>query len=310
MRTTDIHGLMDEGSDMLNKRLRKCAAALHLVPKPLQLSLGVALVALVANSDEIVSPHVSLGLFYMVPIALITWFVGGVWGMIFAGFSGLAAAFFTWRGMPPSVPTLVIIWSFIAHLLSFAMAAALIWTLQRAIENQRALANTDPITGIGNTRSFRMCAAQELSRCVRQGNALTAVYLDCDNFKTVNDRFGHAGGDLLLRTVAATLTAHVRLTDHVARLGGDEFAMLLPDAGARDAGPLVAKLHRLLLEGMKQNNWPVTFSIGVATFITPPASVDDLLARVDALQYRAKTTGKNKVVYEVVQVTPAPAIAA
>lgn len=297
----DIHGLMEQGSDMLNARVRKWSSALHQVPKPLQLSLGVALVAIVANGDELAVGNVSLGLFYLVPIALVTWYVGGLWGMIFAGFSGLAAAFFAWRNMPASTHVWVVLWSFTAHLLSFSISAGLIWGLKKALENQRALANTDPITGIGNTRSFRMCAAQELSRCTRQGTSLTAIYLDCDNFKTVNDRYGHAGGDLLLRTVAATLTAHLRLTDHVARLGGDEFALLLPEAGARDAGPLVGKLHRLLLEEMTRNNWPVTFSMGVATFVTPPASVDDLLARVDALQYRAKTTGKNKVIYEVVQ---------
>ncbi len=285
---------------MLGERLRRASSMLHRVPKPLLLTLGVALVALVATADELLGQNASLAMLYVVPIALVTWYNGGGWGLLFATFAGLLDSFLAYTWLPKGSATWVVAWCFAARLISFSLSAGLIWCLHRALENQRALANTDHMTGIANTRAFRMAAARELARCARGGAPLSAIYLDCDNFKAVNDRHGHAGGDRLLRAVARTLTANLRLTDHVARLGGDEFALLLPDAGPADAGPLVAKLHELLLAEMVRNNWPVTFSIGVATFISPAGSVDELLSRVDGLQYQAKSTGKNKIVHELV----------
>lgn len=287
--------------DMVGPPLRQLSSALHHAHRGLILALGVALVALVATAEEFSSPHVTLSLLYSFPIALITWYISGGWGIVFAGFAGLAAHFFALGWMPADISPLVVGWSAFARVSSFTITAALIWCLRSAIENQRALANTDPITGIGNARAFRMTAAREIARCSRGQLPLTAVYLDCDNFKTVNDRFGHAGGDQLLQTVAQVFANHLRLTDHASRVGGDEFALILPGAGAKDAGPLLAKLQKLLLDEMARNQWPVTFSIGMATFTVPPRSVDDLLARVDALQYRAKTTGKNKMIAEVIE---------
>ncbi|MGD9688515.1 MAG: GGDEF domain-containing protein [Phycisphaerales bacterium] len=285
--------------------LRRWSSLLHQSHPGLVLALGVALVALVATGEEFSSPHVPLGLFYSLPIALVTWYVGGGWGLGFGCFAGLAAAFFALGYMPDRAGVWMIAWSFTARVSSFAVTAALIWSLRNALENQRALANTDPITGIGNARAFRVTAIRELARCSRQHVPLTAVYLDCDNFKAVNDRYGHAGGDRLLQTVARVFTSHLRFTDHVARVGGDEFALILPGVSASDAGPVISKMHELLLDEMRRHNWPVTFSVGVATFNSSPRSVDDLLAKIDALQYRAKTTGKNKVIYDVVEALPA-----
>lgn len=304
---TDTHRVLLPVGDTLGLLLRRASSALHRTPRTLTLTLGVAIIALVAEMDDLSGPHASLALLYVVPIALVTWYVGAGWGFFFAAFAGIVDSALAFRGLPSGTSTWLITWTFLARLISFSVASALIWTLHRALENQRALANTDPVTGIGNTRAYRIAAAREIARCERLNAPLTAVYLDLDNFKAVNDQFGHARGDRLLRVVAATLTANLRLTDHVARLGGDEFALILPDAGPNDAGPLISKLHRLLLAEMERYGWPVTFSIGVATFPRVPRSVDELLARADALQYRAKSGGKNKVIYDVEPILAPPA---
>ncbi len=287
------------GGNWLGSALRRAMSVLEGVPRVLILTLGVAIIALVAEIDDLSGPHASLALLYVLPIALVTWYVSAGWGFFFAAFAGIVDSALAFRGLPSGASAWLIGWTFVARMISFSVTAGIIWTLHRAIENQRALANTDPVTGIGNTRAYRIAASREIARCERQRSPITAVYLDLDNFKAVNDRFGHARGDRLLRVVAATLTANLRLTDHVARLGGDEFALVLPDAGPSDAGPLISKLHRLLLAEMERYGWPVTFSIGVATFAKAPRSVDDLLARADALQYRAKSSGKNRIIFDV-----------
>lgn len=277
------------------------------LPKPLILALGVAMWAGVATADEFGSQHASLSMFYVLPIALVTWYVGGVWGLVLA-VAGAATSFtFSVRGLPAGSGSLLLGWILFTRVVSFGAVALLLWSLSRALENQRSLANTDDSTGIGNGRNFRLAVNRELARARRDGQPLTAVYLDLDNFKQVNDRYGHTKGDELLRVVASTLLHNVRETDTVARLGGDEFAVLLPALAPADAPRTVDKLRRLLNEAMARRRWPVTCSMGAATFDPVPETADELIARVDALQYRAKTSGKDKLEYGIVSGAPAPA---
>ncbi|HQR30704.1 MAG TPA: GGDEF domain-containing protein, partial [Anaeromyxobacteraceae bacterium] len=112
-------------------------------------------------------------------------------------------------------------------------------------------------------------------------------------FKTVNDQLGHVAGDAVLATVGATLRDAVRGHDTVARLGGDEFGVLLPDVDEAGASALADRLRVRLREALAAGGWNVTFSIGVATFIRPPASVDEMILRADELMYRAKRSGKD-----------------
>lgn len=284
-------------NDLVLPPIRRLAAALHRCPKVLLLSLGVGMIALIATADELDGPHVQLALLYSLPIALVTWYVGGIWGALFALFGGITTFAFTVVSLPPQVGLVARTWSLVSNVVSFALVAGLIYSLRKALENQRALANTDELTGIPNTRSFRTAAAIELARAERSGSTLTTLFLDCDNFKLVNDRLGHAAGDRLLRTVASTLANHLRFTDHVARLGGDEFGVLLPGLEPADAQAVVHKLSERLRAAMTDHRWPVTFSIGALTLHRFPDGVDALLARVDQLQYQAKAAGKDRVVY-------------
>jgi diguanylate cyclase (GGDEF)-like protein len=125
------------------------------------------------------------------------------------------------------------------------------------------------------------------------------VCIDLDNFKIVNDCFGHSTGDILLRLVAHTIQQNIRVTDTVARLGGDEFAILLPETGRNVAEAILQKVQKINLEIMRRHGWPVTLSIGVVTFTSPPSTVDETLRISDQLMYSAKNNGKNSIQYEV-----------
>jgi diguanylate cyclase (GGDEF)-like protein len=126
------------------------------------------------------------------------------------------------------------------------------------------------------------------------------AYLDLDNFKEVNDRFGHSRGDSLLRLVAATIRTNLRKTDMVARLGGDEFALLLPETGYEPAAAVLRKIHQLLLGKMQRCGYPVTCSIGAVTFLRPAESVEELIKRADACMYAAKRGGKDRMKHVLV----------
>ena len=110
------------------------------------------------------------------------------------------------------------------------------------------MARIDFLTGVLNSRAFYQIATAEIQRSGRYGHPLTLAYIDLDNFKTVNDEFGHSTGDELLKTVARTFSDNLRSSDYVARLGGDEFAILMTETSAQAALNVVARIQVLLEE--------------------------------------------------------------
>ena len=174
-----------------------------------------------------------------------------------------------------------------------------------ALENARLhavvkeQAVTDPLTELANRRRFMSALATELQRAQRFGESVALVLGDLDNFKLVNDTFGHATGDTVLKAFADILRERVRDIDLAARLGGEEFAILLPETdlsgGERLAERLRDAVERLRLPGAEGVRVSVTASFGVAAF-PESSSSGDLLAAADAALYSAKLHGKNRVV--------------
>jgi diguanylate cyclase (GGDEF)-like protein len=132
--------------------------------------------------------------------------------------------------------------------------------------------------------------------------SLSCLFIDLDNFKAVNDRFGHHTGDQVLRTVVDHTRNHLRKIDVIARIGGDEFVLLLPETGRESAQAVVSKLQEVLLEAMALNSWPITFSIGVLTCNIAPHSTDELLKMTDKLMYEVKCSSKNDIRHASLQV--------
>ncbi len=168
--------------------------------------------------------------------------------------------------------------------------------LHRIVQRQ---AVTDELTELANRRSFIAALSTETSRANRFGTPLVLVLADIDDFKRVNDRFGHQSGDLVLREFARILRASVREVDLPVRFGGEEFALLLPDTDLTGGVQLAERLRSALAEARirtdDQAGIRVTASFGVAAF-TPGAADEELLIEADACLYRAKAGGKNRVV--------------
>lgn len=263
--------------------------------------------------DPAVPPELSLSLFYLAPIVLAAWFVGGRVGVGIALLSAAVnmlqpqiALLLTGFSPKGSAPAPVVYWNFAVLLGTFLFVVLMVTTLRRMLARERALARVDDLTGVANRRSFTEVCDQEIRRAGRYQRPFSVAYMDIDDFKVVNDRFGHDGGDQVLTSVARTMRDSVRTTDIVARLGGDEFAILLPETGPEAAQVTLQRLRQQLVTLAAQQNWPVSPSIGLVTYRTPPPSLEHLLRTVDAVMYSVKREGKNQLRHEVVDGSPSP----
>ncbi|KAA0676888.1 diguanylate cyclase [Roseomonas genomospecies 6] len=179
------------------------------------------------------------------------------------------------------------------------LAASRVVDMQRQLER---LATTDSLTGALNRGRFMVRAGEEVARAQRHGQPLSAIMLDIDHFKKVNDTYGHATGDEAIRAVVRVCRSMVRGADVLGRLGGEEFAILLPDTPPQGAAQLAERLRRLLAEaevrmpGGTGAALTITVSIGVSALRPGEGAVSALLARADEALYRAKNGGRNRVV--------------
>ena len=172
-------------------------------------------------------------------------------------------------------------------------------------EKLSAQALTDGLTGLANRRSFDESLDREWKRTLREGSQFSLLLVDIDNFKTINDRYGHQVGDDYLRAISAALCSAVRAPDIVARYGGEEIAVILPSADSEAAVKTAERLRaaiealRLTHEGNPVGGGRVTVSIGAATALAREGGTirmpESLLQAADHALYKAKQGGRNRV---------------
>src|ERR1043165_5936538 len=165
----------------------------------------------------------------------------------------------------------------------------------RANEFER-LAGVDALTGLRNRREFERLAEAEWSRFQRYLRPLSLLLIDIDEFKQINDRLGHEGGDDALKQVASICGVDRRVSDVVARLGGDEFAVLLPETELREARVVAERLRRHVAALPREPGPSVTVSIGIAAAALSMSGVGALLRAADKALYEAKAAGRNCVI--------------
>jgi diguanylate cyclase (GGDEF)-like protein len=189
---------------------------------------------------------------------------------------------------------------FILEMLLYAVGTAFLvleLAKERTLRAHKSAALTDPLTGLFNRRGL-VEAARELAEkhAKKAGKPVAMLAFDLDHFKSINDRFGHALGDDVIKLFAATANSSLRLTDFVVRLGGEEFAAIMP--GTLEDGLVVAERIRAAFENAGRTVTGrfvgATVSVGVASHDTA-ANIDALLARADAALYAAKANGRNRV---------------
>jgi diguanylate cyclase (GGDEF)-like protein len=279
----------------MNNLLLRAIQYLENLDKGSLLSMAVVLILLVGYLDYLTGFELSFSLFYLIPVAATAWFAGRRSAMVMALLSALVWAVSNRLAGEVNSHPLVALWNSMIRLGFFSIVALLLSYLRQGMQSETLLSRTDFLTGITNSRAFYEIASFELLRAARYKRAITAAYIDLDNFKQVNDRFGHSAGDGLLKVVAEMMTNSLRRTDTVARMGGDEFVVLLPETREAAARITLTKLQDALNEALARHGWEVTISMGAITFHTCPPTPDELLRQVDELMYAVKTSGKNGI---------------
>jgi diguanylate cyclase (GGDEF)-like protein len=176
-------------------------------------------------------------------------------------------------------------------LFTFVLARPLLRAF-RWTEEQASEARLDALTGLANRRALEEILAAEISRAHRFKHELAIVLLDLDRFKEINDSFGHAAGDMMLRAVSRLLTSLARQGDTVVRWGGEEFVVVLPETNLPGARRFAERLRRTI-EAHPVGEMRTSASCGVATML-PEDDVEALLGAADQGLYRAKTNGRNR----------------
>jgi len=168
--------------------------------------------------------------------------------------------------------------------------------LQTSRQELEQLARHDVLTGLPNRRAFQERLDHTLVRAQRSGERFALLFIDVDNFKSINDRWGHEGGDAVLKIVALRLSAATRKADAVARMGGDEFVVLLENPTHRDDIIVIAEK---LLESVRSpilqegQEIQVGFSIGISQYPDDGNTAAQLLSRADHAMYETKAAGRN-----------------
>jgi diguanylate cyclase (GGDEF)-like protein len=251
------------------------------------LVLGLLMVATIGEFDLISGPEISVSLFYILPIAVVTWRIGRAAGFALSVLSVCVWVFVDAKQI--SSLAAVGYWNPAIHLTFFLIFSATLAEFSLLVEWVR----TDYLTGLANARGFHDFVTKEIYRCERTGGSFSLAYLDIDDFKVINDSLGHNAGDDVLRLVGSTLHKTTRKSDIVARIGGDEFTILLSGAGQQSAAAAIGNVEEALRGELSRGKWPVTFTVGIATFRKPPRSVEAAIKQADELMYEAKRMGKN-----------------
>jgi diguanylate cyclase (GGDEF)-like protein len=265
-------------------------ARLRRLPDLVLLAIGLSLIAGLAPVTD----------FFLIPVAAVGWLSRSPrYGYVAAAFAAATTVVIAVTGSA-SMTLGAAMGTAAVRLVLYVIVLGLLGAMRRMQTERDHEARTDGQTGAANSRAFRNIADAEIERCRRHDHELSLLYLDIDDFKAVNDSFGHAAGDRVLSAVSHVTRCSVRAGDTVARLGGDEFAVLMPATNRFAAAAVARRVRDELSRVTTPDGEPVHCSIGVATMFDAPASVDQLIHVADHLMYRAKRAGKDRIESAVV----------
>jgi diguanylate cyclase (GGDEF)-like protein len=210
------------------------------------------------------------------------------------------------KTMPTSLQFVLMLLPLIWALAHYGrIVASLVRNTSTRVSNLQSLAATDVLTGLVNRRQFNHQLDSEIARAKRYRGPLSLALFDIDDFKKVNDFYGHPTGDRILQELGKLISGNVRESDTSARYGGEEFALILPETGQIDAYELLERLRAMIERTvfcLPDNPMTVTISVGVAQLDPEHAESYELIEKADAALYQAKKQGKNQVVYGVLPV--------
>jgi len=259
------------------------------------LIIGLISVVILGITDYISGFEMSFSIFYLIPISFTIFFGDSKLGVIISLLSAISWYLADISSGHIYQSLFTPIWNSVVRFGYFMIHTYFFAQFIKLYEKTKLSSLTDSLTGIVNTRYFIELFERELRKVKRTNNAFTLCYVDLDNFKFINDTYGHQVGDSLLKLIARTVNQNIRPSDIFARLGGDEFALLLPESEYTESDKLIHRIKKTIETELKENNWPVTLSIGAITFKKIGSSISEMIKQADELMYKVKRNGKNSI---------------
>lgn len=250
--------------------------------------IGVACCIVLGITDLLTPVEFVFSFLYLLPIAFTTWFSGKKAGILIAMIcTAFVSRLHFQTGLVASA------WNIVSVFGIFIVVALMLSRIRQLLENEKKLSRVDFLTGALNVRAFTEFVEYELSLLQREFSPFSLTYIDVDNFKLVNDKYGHGVGDELLKSVAMRIKQVLRRTDIVARVGGDEFVVFFPSTNQNEAKVAVKKISENIRQLAGEYRLPITASLGVVTSMNASYKLNDLLSKADKLMYEVKNDGKN-----------------
>lgn len=265
-----------------------------IIPRPVLVILWIVLVLFVGLLDYYTKDF-SLMILYTLLVALVTLLLGW-WNGIAVSALGSLIGLVSDQLVNPQSGGFLPFFNAGISLLVYLLLAVIVNRLSLSLENVKSLSRTDFLTGASNRRYLSEMVDREIGRSGRTKRPFSFAYIDLDNFKSVNDRFGHSAGDELLKRMVQNMRHSVRNIDVVGRIGGDEFAVLFPETSRQNALSAMKRLREECAEGIRESYPDITFSAGLVTFLRCPRDSNEVFSTADSLMYRAKKEGKNRIV--------------
>lgn len=272
-----------------NVILRKYFAWLESKPKAFSLVIGLMCLGVNVFVDWYYGTAYDFTFIYIFPVALTTWFAGKRGGLFIAALAAISYSI-----NKELFLDMAAVWNATGTFIVFSAIGILVRSVRVMWEKEQSLSSHDCLTGLLNSRAFIELLGYEIHRCIRSPAPFTLAYIDLDSFKEVNDKYGHQGGDQLLKSIADIMRSTFRSTDLISRMGGDEFAIFFPNTDMEHVRVIEEKFRHKFSASMKKNNFPTSFSMGIVTFNLPPTNADDAINQADKAMYLAKYSGKNR----------------
>ncbi len=280
---------------MISKKLND--VFLSFTPTALSF-VTASIIVLIGALDFLTGYEIHIFIFYVIPIALATWYIGYFPGLLFAALSISMWWFADYLSGHVYTSSLIPVWNGLIRFAFFFFTVYALNMIKAKLKLEETYADFDSLTNSLNGRGFRTRLNPVFSLIKREKQPYTMVFLDVDNFKTLNDTQGHAEGDRALQHLAEVMHGSFRSSDLICRKGGDEFILFLPNTDTGQAKKAITLFKERFDAVVKNENWPIGLSIGACSFDSEYTDIELATSLTDNLMYEAKNNGKNTIVFK------------
>jgi diguanylate cyclase (GGDEF)-like protein len=243
--------------------------------------------------DLILGYEISFSIFYLIPISISVFLGNFKTGTITSVLSAIMWYLADILSGHKYTSFVIPFWNAVMRLGYFLLHSFYLNKILIFNQKLQLQSSIDSLTGVYNTNFFIELFSREIEKSRRTNKPITIAYIDLDNFKQVNDTYGHLAGDNLLKKVAQIIKNTIRPFDIFARIGGDEFVLVLPETDFNNSEVVIERIRKNLEEEMLKNNYAITLSIGVITYTKFINTIEEMIQRADTLMYEVKQSGKN-----------------